>query len=124
MKYKELRQKVFDKYSGRCAYCGGEITIKNFQVDHIWPQFLAHHEPKLDNNRLENLSPSCRKCNNFKHGMRLEEFRSELQRQVERLRKNAQFYRALKYGQIKITESPIIFYFESLKVVENERVKI
>lgn len=109
---KEKRKSVFDKCKGHCAYCGCEITIKNFQVDHIWPQHLSHRHKDLDPDRLENLNPSCRKCNKFKTGMRLEEFRSELQLQVERLRKVSQFDRALRYGQVKITESPIVFYFE------------
>jgi uncharacterized protein (TIGR02646 family) len=108
----ELRLKVFNKYSGRCAYCGCKITIKNFQVDHIWPQHIAHHQAGLSSHRFENLNPSCRKCNNYKHGMRLEEFRVELGLQISRLKRHAQFDRALRYGQVKITESPIIFYFE------------
>jgi 5-methylcytosine-specific restriction endonuclease McrA len=112
MTKKEHRLKVFNKYGGRCAYCGCEITTKNFQVDHIWPQQLKHWCPDLDNNRFENLNPSCRKCNNFKHGMKLGEFRAELQRQVSRLKKNSQFDRALRYDQVKIQESPIVFYFE------------
>ncbi len=114
MTKKEKRVKVFEKYGCICAYCGCEITLKNFQVDHIWPQHLAHWHPKLDNNRLENLNPSCRKCNNFKHGMKLEEFRKELQQQVLRLRKNSQFDRAIRYKQIEIIESPIVFYFEKI----------
>jgi len=112
MTKKQLRQKIFEKYGGCCAYCGCEITIRNFQIDHIWPQHLEHWEPDLDKNRIENLNPACRKCNNFKHGWKLEEFRKEVQKQVSRIRKNSQFDRCLRYNQIKITESPIVFYFE------------
>lgn len=112
---KEKRNEVFEKYGGKCAYCGCEITLKNFQEDHIWPKFLAHHQPELDNDRFENLNPSCRKCNNFKHGNRLEGFRRQLQNQVSRLRKNSQFDRALRFNQIEISESPIVFYFEEIQ---------
>lgn len=108
---KKNRQKIFDKYNGHCAYCGTELN-KSWNIDHIWPKQLSHWHKDLDENREENLNPSCRRCNNFKHGMRLEDFRQELQRQVPRLRKNAQFKRALDYGQIEITEKPIVFYFE------------
>lgn len=110
------RRKIYNKLNGRCAYCGHEMEFKAMQVDHYWPQFLAHHQPDMDNNRDENLMPSCRKCNNFKGGMRPEEFRSEVAKQVQRLRKNAQFDRALRYGQVAITQSPIVFYFECVKV--------
>ena len=115
MKIKELRWKVYDKYTGHRAYCGCEMELKNFQVDHIWPQHIAHHQPSLDPNRPENLNPACAKCNNYKTGMKLEEFRSDLQLQVDRLQKNAQFDRALRFKQVEITESPIIFYFEKVK---------
>ena len=106
------RHKIYSKYGGRCAYCGRAITYKQMQVDHFWPQQLAHLQPDLDNNRHENLMPSCQKCNLHKHGMRPEVYRAELQKQVSRLRKNAQFDRALRFGQIQITESPIVFYWE------------
>lgn len=108
------RQRIYQKFKGRCAYCGRPIQFNEMQVDHYWPKFLAHFEPDLDNNREENLMPSCRKCNNFKGGMRPEEFREELGFQVQRLRKNAQFDRALRFGQITIEEKPIVFYFEKV----------
>lgn len=106
------RTAVHQRYNGHCAYCGKSITIKQMQVDHFWPQFLKHQQPGLDNNRPGNLMPSCRKCNNHKHGMTPEVWRKELSLQVTRLRKNAQFDRALRFGQVKITEGPIVFYFE------------
>jgi len=106
------REAIYKKYDGHCAYCGVEIDIREMQVDHFWPQFLAYYQPDLDNNRPWNLMPSCRKCNNFKSGMRPEVFRKQLELQVTRLRKNAQFDRALRFGQIEITERPIVFYFE------------
>lgn len=111
---KEFRKRVFDKYEGKCAYCEEEITIGNFQVDHIHPKFLSHLE-KLDNDRFENLNPACGKCNNFKLSWTLEEFREQLQLQVTRLKKNSQFGRALRYKQVEITESPIVFYFERIE---------
>lgn len=35
---KEERLKVYNKYGGRCAYCGREIEYKDMQVDHIVPK--------------------------------------------------------------------------------------
>lgn len=106
------RGKVYDKYAGHCAYCGREITMKQMQVDHMWPKFSAHQQPDLDNDRFDNLMPVCQKCNIVKRSWKLEEWRNELQQQVTRLRKNAQFNRALTFKQIEITEKPIVFYFE------------
>lgn len=63
------RVKIHEKFGGHCAYCGKAITVKDMQVDHYWPQFLAHFQAPLDNNRIENLMPACRKCNNFKGGI-------------------------------------------------------
>lgn len=106
------RQKVFDKYQGHCAYCGEDITIKNFQVDHIFPKCRSHMLPEFDENRIGNLNPSCRKCNNYKSGFLLEAFRREISLQVERLNKSAQFQRAVRFEQVVINEKPIVFYFE------------
>lgn len=102
---------VYNKYNGHCAYCGVVITIKKMEVDHYWPQILSHRKPELDINGIDNLMPSCQKCNNHKHGMRPEEWRRQLGRQVSRI-KSTQFDRALRFGQIQITEIPIVFYFE------------
>jgi len=107
------RQAVHNKCGGRCAYCGEQIEFKDMQVDHYWPQFLSHLQPGLDPNRFENLMPSCRPCNIHKHGMRPATWRSELGLQIIRLRKNPQFGRALRFGQVQITEKPILFYFEN-----------
>ena len=111
---KHERMAVYNRYQGHCAYCGRSIEYKEMQVDHYWPKFLSHHEPLLDSNRYDNLMPSCRKCNIHKHGMRPERWRAELQLQIARLMKNAQFDRALRFGQLQITENPIVFYFERI----------
>ena len=112
---KATREKVLAKYKGHCSYCGCLISLKSMQVDHLYPFCRSHFEDGLDPNRIENLMPSCRKCNGFKGAFRLEDYRKELQLQVERLTKNAQFMRAVTFGQVKITESPIVFYFEIVK---------
>ena len=116
------RQEVYQKYNGHCAYCGQLITIKAMHIDHIFPYHLSHWQKDFDPNRFENLNPSCRKCNNFKHGLRLDgynhgasSFRFELQKQVERLMKNSQFDRALRFGLIRIIAKPVRFYFEEIE---------
>jgi 5-methylcytosine-specific restriction endonuclease McrA len=124
---KIVRQEIYDKFGGHCAYCGQEITIKEMQVDHIIPTsfFLAHlknnsrvpkfltHLKEGDENHKDNLFPTCRVCNKWKSAHDLEFFRSEISEQIRRLNEHSSNYRmAKRYGQISETPSPIIFYFE------------
>ena len=124
---KDKRKQIHAKYSGHCAYCGDIIELKAMQIDHIIPQrnftqvirnkakaplFLTHLTEN-DVNHDDNLNPACRICNKRKDAFDLEFFRSELSEQVNRLNKYSSAYRlAKKFGQIKETKQPIVFYFE------------
>jgi len=125
MTKKERRKAIFNKYNGRCAYCGCELKFNKFHVDHIIPKFHAHFYGNRDINDIDNLNPACLKCNNYKGALPLDSkhpghsFRDQLAKQVERLRKSAQFDRALRFGQIEITESPIVFYYEKYQEDSN-----
>lgn len=121
------REKILNKYNQHCGYCGTEITLKSMQVDHIIPQehfencvrnemhipkFLSHLSVK-DVNHTDNLMPACRSCNNWKHSMSLEFFRSELEDQLNRLRERSSNYRiAVRYGLITEKPKRIEFWFE------------
>jgi 5-methylcytosine-specific restriction endonuclease McrA len=126
---KELREKVWAKYGKRCAYCGKPLTYKQLQVDHIEPVIRGGggFRPGADvpeevrkllgttgaNDSFDNLNPSCARCNNWKHAMKLETFRAEIARQTERLARDRSQYRiALDYGLIVETGNPVVFYFE------------
>lgn len=129
-KNKELREKVFNKYDGKCAYCGDKLI--KMQVDHIIPQrnflesilkkydipvFLKHLK-EGDVNHIDNLNPSCAVCNKFKDTFSLRVFRRELQDQFNRAKKYSRNLRfALKFNQVVETPSEIVFHFE--KVSEN-----
>lgn len=124
-----LRQRVYEKTNGKCAYCGSEITIKGMQVDHIIPKgdwetcinsktnipiFLTHLSIS-DLNHIDNLNPACGPCNNRKSSLNLEFFRSELQDQLNRANQHSANYRmAKRYGQVVETPSDIVFYFEKI----------
>jgi hypothetical protein len=110
------RESIYNKCNGLCAYCGTPITIEQMEIDHYWPKHLSHLEPGIDINGESNLMPSCRRCNRHKGGYRPEEWRRLLERQVSILLGNAQFDRALRFGQVEINESPILFYFEKLNL--------
>ena len=131
----EIRQKIYNKYGGHCAYCGEEIEYKKMQVDHIFPQSKKHwlssdymkkyEKISIDNiDEIDNLNPSCRSCNLWKHNLRLEGFRRELQRQVDRVNRYSANYRmAKKYGLIIETGKPVSFYFEKLKTKDKHEKK-
>ena len=67
----KIRAIVFDKYGGKCAYCGVDL-VKGWNVDHIKPQVFG------GTNDLQNLNPSCKDCNNYKCHTDLEWYRNQL----------------------------------------------
>lgn len=73
---KKTREIIYNKYNGKCSYCGCELS-SDWQVDHITP--IKHFEWGLCNgnpNDLSNLNPACRKCNHYKRCMPLDSFLS------------------------------------------------
>lgn len=106
---KAERQAVYEKYNGHCSYCGNEITIKQMQVDHLWP---------ISNNgidSMENWMPSCRKCNNYKTGNPPYSFRKMLEHTPDvLLRDSTTFCHAERFGLVTINRKPVVFYFEEV----------
>lgn len=103
---KELRELVYQKYSGHCAYCGREIEYKDMQVDHFVPQIQGGTDD------FSNLMPSCRMCNHYKRANRLEYFRECIEGIPRKLRKDYIYKVGVAYGNIIENEKPIVFYFE------------
>lgn len=114
---KKYREIVFNKYKGRCAYCGCELS-KGWHVDHIQPivrNWIDGGCEKPENNNLENMNPSCASCNIQKNSYTLEQFRFNIQYFVASLNKNNTQYKfAKRYGLVKETDSKVQFYFEKL----------
>lgn len=106
---KETRNRVYEKYGGRCAYCGKEIALKNMQVDHLVPIYLGGKDD------IGNYMPSCRSCNFRKATLSIDEFRKELIRQCDRLLKTFQCRQSMDYGLIERKNADIVFYFEKYK---------
>jgi 5-methylcytosine-specific restriction endonuclease McrA len=110
-----LRVKVYDKYGGKCAYCGNDIEYKYFQVDHIIPkESFDTYKYKLDYkvNDFKNLNPSCRRCNHYKRSYMLEEFRHLMKTIHERISTQYINKVAIDYGVIILKPFNGIFYFE------------
>jgi uncharacterized protein (TIGR02646 family) len=106
------RQKVYDKCDGHCAYCGVEITLKQMQVDHIRPHWHTFTEQEGSHD-LDNLNPSCARCNKWKSTYSVEHFRKVVETSLDRLERDTPNFRlARDYGLIEVIEKPVIFYFE------------
>ena len=120
MTNKEKRQQVYDKCDGHCAYCGVEITLKQMQVDHIQPHWHTFTEQQASQSNivkgshdLDNLNPSCARCNKWKSTYSVEHFRKVVETSLERLERDTPNFRlARDYGLIEVIEKPVIFYFE------------
>lgn len=110
---KKIRQQVFNKYKGHCAYCGCELEYKDMQVDHIDPVYRAEYHGKEVDESIENYMPSCRACNFYKSTFSLEAFRNNIQNVlIRKLQKDFNYKMLIKYGMIHESFKPVVFYFE------------
>jgi len=94
---KAMRQQVFDKYNGHCAYCGRKIEMKEMQVDHIIPIAYSCYGPRdkaeevrkmfedESINAIDNLMPACRACNFYKGINDIERFRNRIKSELDTL---------------------------------------
>lgn len=108
---KSVREIVYQKYGGRCAYCGRKIEYKDMQVDHFKP-LNAWNVDDCGDNSIENLMPSCRACNHYKRAHTLEVFRKYIEEIPRKLRTNYIYKIGVMYGNVIENEKPIVFYFE------------
>lgn len=117
------REKVWLKYDKHCCYCGNEITLKDMQVDHMYPKCMGTFTNNFKENYekihgFQNLMPSCRRCNHYKRGDTLEQFRRKMMTLDERIKNNYINKVAIDFGIITLKNFDGIFYFEK-KSLEN-----
>jgi hypothetical protein len=116
------RQKIYNKYEGRCAYCGEPSTL--LTLDHIKP------EAQGGTWKIRNLNPACYDCNQAKSDLSVDEFRQEITSRLNpnyAPRLNHKAKRAIKRHpgiKLKLTQPskwlntlkkfslPVVFYFE------------
>jgi len=127
MTTKKERALIFNKYGGRCAYCGEELT-KGWHVDEVKPILrnkvwcrkkrkyiyngTCKHPERL---HIDNQMPACASCNINKHTSSLEEFRAMIAKFMNSLNRYSVQYRVAKrYGLIEEVPKPVVFYFETL----------
>jgi hypothetical protein len=96
-------------FGGRCAYCG-EVLDDKFHREHVHPRYRGGSDSE------ENIWPACEKCNRFKSTFSIEQFRGELALQLERARRySINFRMAEKFGLVKETAKPVVFWFEQYR---------
>lgn len=110
---KKIREVVYNKYNGHCAYCGKKIAYKDMQVDHFKPQ-RAWDDKDSGTDDILNLMPSCRMCNHYKRANTLETFRRYIAEIPRKLKDNYIYKVGVVYGNIIENEKPIKFYFEKV----------
>jgi hypothetical protein len=115
---------VFEKYGGRCAYCGVKLTLSEFQVDHIDAKFRGSKQSEVSRikgkDHLDNYNPSCRSCNASKSTFTLEDWRRELSFKVYRIQRESSQYRiAVRFGLIEEINKPVVFFFETFNKDSN-----
>ncbi len=66
---KKLRELVYQKYNGRCAYTGSPLK-GDWQVDHVVPKRLGGTDD------IDNLMPAQRIVNHYKRALSLDQFRN------------------------------------------------
>jgi len=111
---KDLRLRVYNKFDGHCAYCGKNLEYKDMQVDHYWPKTLAHwfHNRPEFIESLENLMPSCRRCNHYKRSLQPEDWRTRMNTLHERIEQEYINKVAIDFGIINIRPFDGKFFFE------------
>lgn len=113
---KKVREAVYNKYDGHCAYCGKELEPKGWQLDHLIPvqreRFKKYSEEQIE--CFENYMPSCRRCNHYKRSHSLESFRRCIEEIPKKLYRDSYIYKVgLDYEIVKAEENPnVVFYFE------------
>jgi hypothetical protein len=131
----KLREQIFNKFGGRCAYCGEELR-KGWHVDHIaaikrdskWNMDKKRFEQtgtcrKPEHENIENYNPSCASCNIQKNSYSVEQFRINIQQFVNSLNTNSTQYKFTKrYGLVKEINKEVIFYFETLNQKDMKRI--
>ena len=113
---KTKRLIVWNKYNGHCAYCGINIPLNNFHVDHVIALRRGDSYGGVvvkGTNHIDNLKPSCPSCNIIKSTFTVEEFRTQIGLKFDRMIRDSSNFRLLnRYGIIKKSKNDIIFYFE------------
>ena len=114
---KKTRELVLNKFGGKCAYCGCDLTLRTMQVDHIkavYTSSLDNDGVETQDDSLDNLNPSCRQCNFYKGTLDIEQFRKKIMTTLyETCQNTFQAKLAKKLGMLTVKQFDK-FYFERI----------
>lgn len=129
-KKEKIRVHLWQKYNGRCAYCGKPLG-DDWQIDHIKPVIRYGLKPIYpENDVLENMVPAISIINHYKRAVDIELFRKwllgELHVRMTKLPKNPKCEKSIRHKayMLRIAElfditpdKPFsgVFYMETLK---------
>jgi 5-methylcytosine-specific restriction endonuclease McrA len=124
-----LREKIFNKFNGLCAYSGTPLE-PDWQIEHIMPVVRNGGTMiKKENDSIENMVPVQKIINHYKHSMDLDKFRTwllgGLHERLKKLPKNPRTEKGKKRKEylLKVAEYFYItedkpfdgkFYFERI----------
>ena len=115
---KRVRERVYQKYGGCCAYCGSALDYKNMQVDHYYPQCKARfyaRRSKVDVHAETNLMHTCRRCNHYKRARTPKQFKELMQTLHERLEAIYILKVAVDFGIVRLQPFDGRFHFEKVE---------
>lgn len=101
---RNIREIVYSKFNGRCAYCGTHLTFEEMKIDHFVPKKSGGSED------IENLMPSCETCNHYKGHSNIFKFKKMMQTIHKKISKLYIIKVAQKFGLITIKEFENFFY--------------
>jgi hypothetical protein len=126
---KAIRPRIYNRFQGRCGYCGVHLKIGDMTIDHIIPKsifketiinkkdipyFLKHLTIK-DVSHIDNLMCCCKICNAWKGTKTLSQFKKEITKSVDYIKKDFNFKIALKYNLLIENPQDVKFFFEELE---------
>lgn len=112
---KSERLLTYQKYGGRCAYCGCEIKYEEMEVDHF-----VSHMSNMGKDAIDNYMPACHDCNHVKVDYTINQFKEAIRRcgEIHRARKKPitaiSDRIAIKYGLTE-QDREITFFYENEK---------
>jgi len=141
------REEIRFLFGGKCAYCGCDLPKKGWHLDHVKPVVRCYRYGEMvasedgstsyrnygegkkklqraevpENERKDNLWPSCRACNINKSSLSLEAWRKFLADGPKSLAAyNGRFRHMLRFGIVQVSPEPLRFWFEKYASVTKE----